>query len=382
VTFGIAQYSQPRSIVIVNGKRVPFLSWQVDLNGYNAADTFTVTLPFRLLSHLAGTTDLANTPDHASALLTQADILVQIYVGYPRDPNNYNINDLTQIMYGYMDTVDITFNENGYQAQLQGRNQVAPFTDYKTTNKYPNLTSSAIVKQLAAQHGLSAVVTPTYTLAGTYSASDHTQLTSDITQWDLITYLAEQEGFIVAVKGNTIYFQPRESILKSNPLVFTYGRNLKSLKLSRTPHAGRDLKVYVYSWDPHKKRRIQALAESPTNYVERVPNTATREAYIETYYYPGLTQEQAQRRADAIYKQLSQTEITGELVTYGIPTFDIYQSIQIKGIGAAIDGVTFWPTKVSHMFSSGSTTGGSGSGAYSIDCTFSNLNLPSSTGAM
>src|SRR5579875_1802289 len=146
--FGLSQFGQPRSVVFVNGRQVPFHSWSVQMNGYGAADTFTLEVPFRILSELTGQTDLANTPSTETALLTNPDILVEIYVGYPSNPNKYGASDLTRIMYGYMDTVDIYLQTDvtneGYYAELTGRNQVAPFMDYESTNKYPNLTSSAI----------------------------------------------------------------------------------------------------------------------------------------------------------------------------------------------------------------------------------------------
>jgi hypothetical protein len=382
MTIGTFQYSQPRSIVIVNGKHVPFLSWSVDLNGYGAADTFTVDLPFRILPHLQGTTDLAITPDQASALFTNPDILVEIYVGYPSNPNSYNENDLTQIMYGYMDSADLYLQgdgSQGYYIELQGRNQVAPFMDTQTTQKYPNLTSSAIVSYLAKQQGLSTQITPTYTLAGTYYASDNTTMTSNQTQWDLIQYLAMQEGFLANVKGNTLFFGPRESLLNSKPIIYTWGQNLKTLKLSKTPHASRDIKVTVYSWQGKKKTRVSGTAEATTGYIGRVKGTNSREGYFETYYYPGLTKEQCDQRAKAILQQLSATQITGELTTYGNPAMNEYQSIQIKGVGAGIDGVTFWPTKVTHAFASAS--GGGSEGYYTIDVTFGNLNLPTNPGS-
>ncbi|UNO48053.1 phage late control D family protein [Alicyclobacillus acidoterrestris] len=365
----------------MNGVRVPFHTWSVDLNGYGAADSFTLDVPFRILSELAGTTELALTPDFESDLFANPDILVEIYVGYPDDPSSYNTSDLTRIMYGYMDTLDVYLSAQntteGYYAELQGRNQIAPFMDTDMTNKYPNLTSSAIVSTLAEQHGLSTQITPTYTTAGTYYKNDNTSLTSSQSQWDLIMFLANQEGFIANVSGNTLFFGPQSKLVASKPVVYTWGENIYSLTLSRAPHASRDIKVTVYSWQPGKKTRISGTAEQPSGYIPRVgTNINQRAAYQETYYVPGLTKQQATQRAESILQQLSMTEITGEFTSYGNPIINEYQPVQFKSVGKGIDGVTFWPTKATHTFTNQNGT----TGFYGIDVTFSNLLLPSDPG--
>lgn len=368
-------FSRPRSIVKVNSTQVPFKSWTVELNGYAAADTFDVVLPFRVLDHLRGTTSLANTPDRETILLTQPDILVEVYAGYPSDPNNYSESDLTQLMYGYMDTDDFHFDAQGDRVELTGRNQVGPFMDTKTTDKLPNKTSSQIVTYFGQQQGLTVVATPTTTLAGTYYANDTTSLTSDITQWDLMNYLADQEGFTLRVKQNTLYFGPRNSFLKTTPIIYTYGQNTKTLSLSRSPHASKDIKVEVITWAIGKKTRIVATATNTTTYAKRVSGTGAHQEWVETYYMPGLTRNQAQQRANAILQQLSETEITGELTADGNEQQDIDQVLQLKGLGLGIDGMSFWPTKVTHTFDNSSPK-------YGIDMTFSNLNLPTNPGGV
>lgn len=361
-------FSQPRSIVKVNSIVVPFRTWDVSLNGYAAADIFNLTCPFRILDSLKGVTDLVNTPDKSTILLTQPDILVETYAGYPKDPNNYTVDDLTQLMYGYLDTVDFYLDDQGERVQIAGRNQVGPFMDTKTTDKFPNQTSSTIVIMFATQQGLQTEVTPTYTMAGTYYDSDHVQLTTDITQWDLMNYLAQQEGFTLRVVGNTLFFGPRDSFLKSTAIPYTWGQNIKSLHLGRTPHASKDIKVEVITWQPGKKTRIVATATNPTSYAKKVTGTSAHQEWVETYYLPGLTRDQAQQRAQAILDQLSQSEIVGDLTADGNDQQDIYQPIQLYGTGLGLTQ-QYWPTKVDHSFDHQS-------GKYGMTLNFSNLNMP------
>lgn len=361
-------FGQPRSIVKVNSLYVPFKTWDVDLNGYAAADTFNLTCPFRILDYLKDTTNLANTPGTETILLTQPDILVEIYSGYPKNPFNYNENDLTQLMYGYLDTVDFYFDEQGERVQIQGRNEVGPFMDTKTTDKFPNQTSSAIVTMFAQQQGLQTQITPTYTLAGTYYSNDQVQLTTDITQWDLMNYLAGQEGFTLRVVGKTLYFGPRDSFLKSTTLPYTWGQNVKSLHLQRTPHASKDIKVEVITWQPGKKTRIVTSAANTTTYAKKVTGTSAHQEWVETYYFPGLTREQAQSKANTILDQLSQSELIGDLTCDGNDQQDIYQPLQLYGTGLGSDQ-KYWPTKVTHSFDQQG-------GKYSMTLNFSNLNMP------
>lgn len=367
-------FSQPRSLVKVNGTIVPFHSWMVYQNGYSAADTFDLNLPFRVLRHLQGTTDLGNSPDQETILLTQPDILVEIYAGYPQNPNQYNVNDLTQMMYGYLDTVDFSLDSQGERAEIHGRNQIGPFMDTKTTEKFPNKTSSAIVTYFAQQQGLTPSVTPTYTLAGQYYSNDHTTLTTDITQWDLMNYLANQEGFTLRVKENTLYFGPRDSFLKSTDLKYTWGQNVNSIQISRSPHASKDIKVEVITWDSGKKTRHVTTAKNSTTYAKRVTGTSGHQEWVETYYVPGLTREQAQRKADAILNELSLSEITGEIRSIGNDAQDIDQPITIHGVGLGLSQM-FWPNRITHSFDSNQ-------GTYSLDFTFSNLSLPTNSGGV
>jgi hypothetical protein len=43
---------------------------------------------------------------------------------------------------------------------------------------------------------------------GRYYEIDHARLTNDISQWTLLNYLAQEEGFDLNVTGSTLNFQP------------------------------------------------------------------------------------------------------------------------------------------------------------------------------
>ena len=179
-----------RGIVIVNNTQVKFNTFDVEQNGFSAADSFEIELPFFIREQQSGDIILANGPDFQSVLLTQDVIPVQVYVGYPKNPLNYGISDLVQLIDGTMDTARWDFDNTGEFVTLNGRNVVGKMIDEKIVDKYPNSTSSTIATNIANKYGLTPVVTATTTLAGTYySKSSAVTPDANTSEWDLLQFL-------------------------------------------------------------------------------------------------------------------------------------------------------------------------------------------------
>lgn len=343
--------SDPRSIVVIGGYVVPFNSWTVESTGFDTADTFSIKLPFSVTKE-PGDLIINNSLEKSSALFTDSDILVEVYRGLPNNPDKYSISDLTQNIMGYVDTVDVDFNEtDGEQVTLTGRNLAALLIDTQITDKYPNKTASQIATLFAKQHGLTPKVTNTTTLAGTFYNQDATTLSSSSSQWDILMFLAQQEGYVVRVVGSTLYFGPIGTVTDSTlaPIQMTWGSNIMELTFERSPNAARDLEVQVISYDRHHKNRIVATAKSTTQYSQRLKNTMQRESYLETYAIPGLTRNQANSIAKSKLKQLSQQQIIGTIKTNGEYNFTIDRRIQLNGCGKVLDG-TYYVNRVTESF--------------------------------
>ncbi|NRD80280.1 hypothetical protein HPT25_23440 [Bacillus sp. BRMEA1] len=373
--------SAPRSIVRLDGNSVNFINWTVNLNSTHEADDFTITLPFRMTTNLAQGY-LTATPDKASYLFTKSNVLVEVFVGFPKNPNKFQTSDLTRIMYGYMDTAELDFNDQGETVVVTGRNQMAPFIDTKSTIKYQNMTSSAIAQMLAKNHGLSYKITPTYTLAGKYFSGDSTQISKDTTEWDLLSFLAEQEGFDVRVFDNTLYFGPFETIVgnvTTSGLNYAWGQNIRELTLSRSPHAAKDIVVEVHSFDTLKTKHVKGSAKKKTvTYTTSTKNvTATAKSstgtsgasttFTQRYFFPGLTQDQAQKKATAILNQLSKLEVTGTMTVAGNEKLTIDRLLVISGLGTGLS-TNYYVRKATHNFDIASD-------GYRVDLDFSNLLL-------
>jgi len=331
-----------RGIVVVNNTQVKFNTFDVEQNSFSAADTFEIELPFFIRDQQSGEVILANGPDFQSILLTQDVIPVQVYVGYLENPLNYGINNLGNV--------------------------VGKMIDEKITDKFPNSTSSTIATNIANKYGLAPVITATTTLAGTYySKSSAVTPDANTSEWDLLQFLANQENFIVRVKDNQLLFGPYSEVTSyenTDPIVYTWGYDIEKLEIERSPHAARDIVVNVISYDRANKQRIVETAKSSTQSSSSTSGQIGRkEQYIENYTIPGLTRDQAQKKAQAIYDQLSRSQLIGQIDCAGNTDMAIDRLIQIQGIGLGLQN-NYYLNKVSHKFDIDD--------GYANECSFSN----------
>ena len=369
-----------RGIAVVNGYQVRFDSFQVEQNGFSAADSFSLTLPFFVRDQQQGDKILANGKDFES-MLVNADVLpVQLYVGYPKNPGKYTKDDLMQLMDGQMDTTEWDFDmSSGEKVILHGRNAVGKMIDTKIIEKFPNLTASAIATQFATEHGLTPVVTPTTELAGTYYNQQSAVLGRETTEWDLLIFLAKQENFIVRVKGKQLFFGPYGTVVadaaQNTPgtvydpdkqvyvIPYTWGYDIEHLHIERSPHAARDIEVIVITYDRNGKARIVERALSSTQRSARIAQqVGERAKYSVTYVIPGLTREQAQKRAQQILDELSRNQLIGSIQCAGNSDCEIDRQIEIYGVGQGLS-IPYYLNKVTHKFSL--------SDAYGLDMSFS-----------
>lgn len=354
-------FSSPRSIVRLDGHDTYFSNWSVNLNSAHEADDFSIVFPF----HIDRNTQqayLVNSPDFASYLFTKSDILVEVFVGFPPNALNYSVNDLTRIMYGYMDEVDFEGGGDGEKVTVTGRNMVARMIDNKVTDKFQNMTSSAVAAMIAKTRGMKIKATPTYSLVGSYFNGDSVQVATNVTEWDLLTYLAEQEGFEMRVKDDTLYFGPYNEVvgnLINTPLEYTWGQNIMDLKITRSPHAAKNIVVQVHSYDPSGGAHIQGIAKRAFK--------GSSDPLTQRYYFTGLTQQVAQLKAKSILDQLSRMEMVGTMTVAGNELITVDRKISLFGVGSGFSQ-PYYVGQVSHTFDPTSD-------GYGCEVSFSNLLL-------
>jgi len=340
------QARQPRGVVKINGVRTQWVSWELDNNAFYQADTFRVKLA------------LSAQPD-PTIFASASELDVEIFAGFPADPANYTEAELKSLIYGLVD--DVTYDPVQAVVELSGRDFTSVLVDTKTTDKWPNLTASQIAEQIAKAHDLTPVVTATTAKVGTYYEIDHARLSTQRSEWDVLTYLANEEGYMVYVRGRELHFEPRPSP-DAEPYVLTWqaptterGHAIfdgKSVMFSRNLTLAKDVTVYVRSWNAKNNQGFTQKAKSA-----RTKNTVLKKAaqpigepQVYTFNIPGLTPEQALQRAQSLLREITAHEVK---MTAHLPAdnvLDITKMIQVVGTGTAFDQM-YYPDSIIRQMS-------------------------------
>jgi phage protein D len=339
---------QPRALVKINDTIVPgWIDFSVDSSSFYSADTFRVVFATSKL------------PDafNVAWFSTITEAFVEVFAGFPDDPTNFTPADLSSLIYGRID--DIDFDPCGTSITLTGRDLTAAFIDTKLTEQWNNLTASGVAIQLAKKHGLTPQVTATTEIIGKYYQIDHVRINAERSEWDLLAWLAAEEGFVVYAKGHTLYFglDPRTPetpyLVKWQEPTDTVGYSTMNggrAKFRRSLTVAKGVTVIVHSWNnkqkkgfdgyyPSRPKAIQAGKASPFG------NTQTYEFNV-----PGLTQQQAVARAQALYNQIIRHEVN---MAYDAPGDDLLTPrvmIQTEGFPGNFNQ-TFYVDSVSREFS-------------------------------
>jgi phage protein D len=332
---GTAQVRQPRGIVTAGGQRVPFVSFEVDNNSFYQADTFRVELPISALPSGYG----------ADWFASQAKIDIQVFAGFPSDPTTYTTTDLTSLIYGRVDDMDVDWSAR--LITITGRDLTGQMIDTKTSEQYLNKTSSQVAAILAAKYGLTPVITATTRKIGAYFQLDHVRSHEERTEWDLLNWLAREEGFVAYVQGQELHFEPRGSGTSSFTLTYTpppadggpISANATKITTSHSLTLAKDIKVEVSSWHGKQQRRFTATATGTKarNKVTKGSNSSSTPTQVYSYTYPNLDQAGAQAKANQLLAELSQHEF--KLSFEGPADVALMPSgkIQLQGTGTAFD---------------------------------------------
>lgn len=331
---GPSEVRQPSAIVLVNGVQVPWKEWEVTNNGFYRADTFSVTLPVSSLPKGSQVSDLAD----ASPI--NVEIRASVDGSSP-----------TSLITGVV--VDFEVSWRAGTLTMSGRDHTGDFIDAKTAEKFQNQTASQIVTTLAGRHGLSADVQATSTLAGRYYEIDHDRLTDETTEWDLITYLAQKEGYYAWVTGTTLHFKPA-SLVQGTPINVQYtapgvgqlpSGAFVEMHTRRNLTLAADVHVIVWSWNHKQKTQFKVTAQGKKT--GKGASSAPPQVY--TYRVPGLTRDQAQQWAQNKLEEISRHERTLEIEEPMDVTLTPRNQIQLSGTGTSFDQL-YWIDQVTRRF--------------------------------
>jgi phage protein D len=308
---------QPLLRVLNNGQPMPgALSAEVTLNNYYQAGTFRLEF-----AASAGVTW-----DVPPPLVVEVDFSID------------GGNSWTPLITGEVDQVNFTL-ESGV-LEMEGRDLSSRLIEARTQATYQNQTASQVAQALAAEHSLTAQVTTTTTLIGRYYEADHTRMTlgqfsRPTTEWDLLVFLAQREGFDVFVQGTTLYFQPATQP-DSNPFVILWTPpspvprlNVVSVRLQRSLTMAKDIEVQVQSWNSAQSRSFTRTALGTGK------SSSPPQRYV--FVRPNLSETDAQALANSLLTELSKHERVIEVDMPGELSLTPQNMVQIEGTGTSFD---------------------------------------------
>lgn len=330
---------QPRGAVKINGVAVTgWLEFDTDENEFSQPDTFSVLFAMKGLPSDKG-------PDWWSR---QEKVDVELYAGFPADPDNYSDADLALIFSGIGD--DIGLNFTGREISLVGRDRTKLMMDAKSSEKNVNVTASDIATKIAAKHGLTPKVTATQTKIGKYYQIDKVDLNEERTDWDLLTWLAREEGFIVFVRGDELHFRAKPDagqdpyVVKYSPPTsedFARG-SVRGIRCGRSLTVARGVKVVVRTWNSKRKKAFERTAS----------RGGAGGGDVQEYRYTiaNLTPEQCEARAQQILEEVSRHAMTLEIDGPADTILKIDDVISLEGTGTACDQV-YYPQSIRRSMS-------------------------------
>ena len=337
MTITTSSARRPRGIVKINGAPVSFISANVENKSHFSADTWRVKLEAWQQPEGFGMTYWADA----------TDVQVEILFGFLTDGDDVSARptNVTSLILGQVDDVEIDpFDADSLT--ISGRDLSAQMIDTKTTNKYPDHVASWIATSVAKQFNLTPQVTATTTPVGQYYNGAYANLARDIPTWDLLVFLAQQEGFDCYVRGSTLYFGPPQADDDKSPTIITVAggagsyvqSNMTRLKLRRSLTLAQDISVTVLSHNVASGKSVRAIAtragkkaatSSASKAAEKVQSYVVRRA--------GLSQEQAQQLANKILTDVTKFERTFEASCEGDPLLTVQHRAVIQGTQTSFD---------------------------------------------
>lgn len=233
---------------------------------------------------------------------------------------------------------------------LRGRDLTSLFIDNKTAEKFANKTSSQVVELLAARRGLSSVVTKTTTLVGEYYQREHSQLNAEMSEHDVISWLAEQEGFDYWLEGTTLHFEQPKPVTQQ-PFVVNYkpptaksiaSGTFTALKTKRSETLAKDVIVTVIAFNPKSGKAIKATATRSrikTSNSKLTKNTRGEHVLVQPYVFriPGLNKEQAQATANKLAETITKNERNVTVDVPFDPVVDCRCRLSLRGTKTEYD---------------------------------------------
>lgn len=326
---------QPRLRIMSSGQALPAVSVSVTQNSHYQPDRFNIEFPLN-----------ANGGQSLGWWGDQDKIEVDIQISLDGGTS------FTSMVIGELDRIDAHPATGIISAE--GRDFTARLVEAKTQETFLNQTSSQVATTLALRHDLTPVVTATTTLVSRFYQQDHDKITlgqfsRTTTEWDLLTNLAQQEGFDVFMQGRELHFQPATDP-GSDPYVVSYDTtsgiprsNTTDLQLGRSLTLAKDIEVQVRSWHSAKgvgfTKTARAIGARSASSSSSSGETKRPQRYV--FVRPNLSEDQAQKLANSMLADLSKHERTVTVTMPGELSLSPRQMVAVQGTNSSWDQAYF-----------------------------------------
>lgn len=322
----------PRSILMVGSKSINWCDWSAGHNGIYEAGTLRVEIPAKFADW--------------AWWAQQSEILIDVYVGFPKDPQNYSAKDLTLLQTYRVDSIRLNAATQGIT--LSGRDLTGLMADRKVDLKFQNQTASQVATHLAGLAGLKTDIQPTKSLVGHFFALDHVSLHRQQSIWTILTYLAQREGLQCFVLGRTLHFGKFNSALSNEPYLIQYEpptadrpyprSNAVDLEFEHDLTLANDVSVRVRSYHGMKNAVYTSIATSSKT-AKRIERNAELAQGMQRYEFTfaGLTQAQCDAKAMELIDQISKHEFKMEACLPGDAIIYPWTPIEVRGTGTPYD---------------------------------------------
>ena len=337
---------RPRAVLMIGDKQIKWTAFEMQHNGIYEAATLRVTMPVEFKDWAFWS--------------QQTELIVDVYVGFLSGPDeNLATADLPLLMTARID--EFRLDPVTSTVTLTGRDLTSLFVDHKVSANYQNLTSSEIMGLLAGKFPiLNQNITKTTTVVGTYYAGDFNVMAAHTSMWKLMTFLAQQEGFQCLILGRDIYFGKFGSELSSEPYSIVYQKptgesaspaiNVERIVFGHDLTISNEVTVTVSSFHGMKNAAYHATAHN-----NRKSVTVQRSAKLVglpqhySFTFPGLTEDDCQKKADLLLQQISQHEYRVEATMPGDTVTFPWTPLQVTGTGTPFD-TTYKIARITRTF--------------------------------
>lgn len=330
----MSRVRQPRCTVTVNGKPLTgVIEAEVTNASHFTADTFHVVAAVKKL------------PSEFGPAYWALSINDQIAISASLE------RGATQLILGQIDNA--AYDPIQGTLTLTGRDLSALLIDSKSAEKFQNKRSSEIAEILALRHGLDSSVQQTSALAGDFYEIDNVLLTQEQTEWDLLIYLAQREGFDVWVSGTTLFFQPPPALtappypIRLHQSASGVAANVTHLRLERSETLARDVVVKVQTWNQKQQRSFTVTYRVTQAFKSQ---RAGGKSQLYSYVVPNLNRDQALAYAKNRAEEITRNERILTALLPGDNLLNTRTLVQLSGTATAWDQ-TYFPDTVTRRIS-------------------------------